>query len=51
MTVGELIDELRQYPKDMPIRISGETFDGVFEQDVYYTDTNKNIVAIYGKEE
>lgn len=54
MTVQELIEQLEGYPKDMTVRICGDTFDSVFEQDVDYTDytdTNKNIVAIYGKEE
>lgn len=49
MTVQELIEQLQDYPKDMPVRISGDTFDCSFEQDVDYTDIDKDFVAIYGK--
>lgn len=52
MTVQELIEQLEDFPKDMPVSICGDTHEGGFEQDVDYVDyvdSDNNIVAIYGK--
>lgn len=46
MTVGELIDELREYPKDMEV----DLYTGAFGvADAAYTQKDSKYVTIYGK--